>query len=266
MRLWHQADQTGVPVTRPLWLAYPNDPQAAQQDQEWLLGPDVLVAPVVAQGASSRQVYFPAGCWIRPDTGTRYTGPSTHTIPAALDQLPYFFVCGTQPFATTSSAPGCAGPAGQLAGAKLGPVTLGQTRRNVRREFAGFMTRHRRYMDFFCPTHDGIRVGYPSPKLLRTLTARQRRQARNRAVLVLTANRHYALGAIRAGTHLSAAHARLRHARHYRVGLNTWYLLASRTSTGVLKVQHRRIEEIGIANPRLVATPRSARRFLRAFR
>ena len=133
-KLWRQADQTGIPITRPLWLAYPNDPQAAQQDQEWLLGPDVLVAPVVTQGATSRQVYFPAGCWTRPDTGARYTGPSTQTVPAALDQLPYFFVCGTQPFATTSSAPGCAGPAGQLTGAKLGPVILGQTRQHVRRD------------------------------------------------------------------------------------------------------------------------------------
>lgn len=100
-RLWRQADRTGVPVTRPLWLAYPDDPRAAQQDQEWLLGPDVLVAPVVTQGATSRQVYFPAGCWQSPTTGRRYRGPESRLMRAPLDQLSYFFHCGTQPLTTT---------------------------------------------------------------------------------------------------------------------------------------------------------------------
>ena len=51
LRLWRQADSTGMPVTRPLWLAYPSDAEAARQDQEWLLGPNVLVAPVVEKVA-----------------------------------------------------------------------------------------------------------------------------------------------------------------------------------------------------------------------
>lgn len=100
--LWRQADATGLPVTRPLWLQYPGDPVAARQDQEWLLGPDVLVAPVVTQGATSRQVYFPAGCWQSPVTGLRYTGPRTRSVAAPLDQLPYFFQCGTRPFTATT--------------------------------------------------------------------------------------------------------------------------------------------------------------------
>jgi alpha-glucosidase len=264
MTLWREADQTGIPITRPLWLAYPNDPEAAQQDQEWLLGPDVLVAPVVTQGATSRQVYFPAGCWTRPDTGTRYTGPTTQTVPAALDQLPYFFQCGTDPF-TTTPARGCPAPTGRLNGLRLGRVRLGETRPAIRRALAHLTTRHHRDLDYFCFVGDGIRVEYPSPKLLRTLTAGQRRRVKGRAVLLLTANRHYALHGIRAGTRLPAALLRLGRARHYRVGLNTWYLIPSQTSTGILKVQHRRIEEIGIATPRVTATPRSARRFLSSF-
>jgi hypothetical protein len=36
--LWRQADRTGMPVTRPLWLADPDDPVATRQEQEWLLG------------------------------------------------------------------------------------------------------------------------------------------------------------------------------------------------------------------------------------
>ncbi len=99
MRLWRKATRTGMPPTRPLWLAYPGDRRARAQDQEWLLGPDVLVAPVVEQGATSRSVYFPAGCWRDPVTGHRYRGRRTATVPAPLTVLPRFFRCGTHPLA-----------------------------------------------------------------------------------------------------------------------------------------------------------------------
>ncbi len=99
--LWQQADETGMPVTRPLYLEYPEDPQAAAQDQEWLLGPDTLVAPVVEQNARSRSVYFPAGCWRSPETGQEVIGPRSETVAAKLTQLPFFFACGTQPFKTS---------------------------------------------------------------------------------------------------------------------------------------------------------------------
>ncbi len=96
--LWKEADETGIPVTRPLYLAYPEDPQAATQEQEWLLGPDVLVAPVVEKHARSLNVYFPAGCWRSPETGLEVVGPRSQTIAAKLTQLPFFFHCSTQPF------------------------------------------------------------------------------------------------------------------------------------------------------------------------
>ncbi len=96
--LWKQADESGMPITRPLYLAYPNDPQAAAQDQEWLLGPDVLVAPVVDRAATSQTTYFPSGCWRDPETGQEVVGPRYETVPANVEQLPFFFQCGTQPF------------------------------------------------------------------------------------------------------------------------------------------------------------------------
>jgi sulfoquinovosidase len=96
--LWQQADESGMPITRPLYLAYPDDPQAAKQDQEWLLGPDVLVAPVVERAATSRTIYFPVGCWRDPESGQEVVGPRYETVPANVEQLPFFFQCGTQPF------------------------------------------------------------------------------------------------------------------------------------------------------------------------
>ena len=89
--------RTGVPPTRPLWLAFPGDARAAAQDQQWMLGDDVLVAPVVSEGADGRGVYFPRGCWTRPETGERFTGPRSARCRAPLGQLPYFFRCGRTP-------------------------------------------------------------------------------------------------------------------------------------------------------------------------
>ncbi len=97
-RLWEEGRRTGVPPTRPMWLAFPGDAEAAEQDQQWMLGPDVLVAPVVTQGATSREVYFPRGCWRHPDTGVQVEGPRTQAVEAPLGRLPYFFRCGTTPF------------------------------------------------------------------------------------------------------------------------------------------------------------------------
>ncbi len=96
--LWQEADRTGIPVTRPLYLEYPQDPQASRQEQEWMLGPHVLVAPIYEQGATSRVVYFPQGCWRDPATGEEVVGPTAASVPAALEQLPFFFQCGTEPF------------------------------------------------------------------------------------------------------------------------------------------------------------------------
>ena len=92
------ADESGIPVTRPLYLQYPQDPRAAEQEQEWMLGPDVLVAPVVEQAAKARSVYFPEGCWRDPETGQEEVGPKSAEVPARLKQLPFFFACGTTPF------------------------------------------------------------------------------------------------------------------------------------------------------------------------
>jgi alpha-glucosidase (family GH31 glycosyl hydrolase) len=98
LKLWTQADDTGLPIMRPLWLTDPDDAVGAAQDEEWMLGPHTLVAPVVTEGAASRSVSFPPGCWRNPDTGETYHGPVQATVPAPLAVLPYYFRCGTRPF------------------------------------------------------------------------------------------------------------------------------------------------------------------------
>ena len=98
-RLWEQGRRTGMPVTRPLWLAAPEAPGAFGEAQEWLLSEDVLVAPVVVEGTTARQVSFPGGCWEQQGTtGRRFQGPTRATVQAPLGTLPYFFRCGRRPF------------------------------------------------------------------------------------------------------------------------------------------------------------------------
>jgi alpha-D-xyloside xylohydrolase len=98
LKLWKDAQKTGIPPVRPLWLAFPGDEKAAAQDQQWMLGEDVLVAPVVQENARSREVYFPAGCWEHGETGERFTGPASRTVQAPLASLPWFERCGANPF------------------------------------------------------------------------------------------------------------------------------------------------------------------------
>ena len=87
LRLWRSAVRTGVPPTRPLWLAAPG-PSVRRARTRWLLGDDVLVAPVVERGARSRAVVFPGGCWRHGQTGQVVRGPAVRRIAAPLGRLP----------------------------------------------------------------------------------------------------------------------------------------------------------------------------------
>jgi alpha-glucosidase len=55
--------ETGMPIIRALWLHYPKDEAAAARGDQYLYGRDILVAPVVEKGATSRTLYLPAGVW-----------------------------------------------------------------------------------------------------------------------------------------------------------------------------------------------------------
>ena len=96
-RLWEEGLRTGVPPMRPLWLVAPSVASSPRADDEWLLGDDLLVAPVVRAGAKSRRVFLPRGCWQREGTGARLRGGRTIRVAAPLAQLPWFVRCGQRP-------------------------------------------------------------------------------------------------------------------------------------------------------------------------
>ncbi len=85
-----EASRTGAPPLRPLVWDWPADPDADRGD-EALLGPWLLVAPVLAEGATSREVYLPEGRWFDFYTGVIHDGPATVTLDALpLAALPLF--------------------------------------------------------------------------------------------------------------------------------------------------------------------------------
>jgi hypothetical protein len=86
----HDACSGGLPIMRPLVLDFPDDPRAYNLTDEYLFGRDILVAPVLEEGATERIVYLPAGAWVDFWTDTVYEGPRFLTVEAPLDVLPLF--------------------------------------------------------------------------------------------------------------------------------------------------------------------------------
>jgi hypothetical protein len=95
--LAEQANRTGIPVVRPLYLQYPESQEAYAQDgAEYLYGPDVLVAPVTTPGSTaSTSVWLPPGSsWTDYFTGKTYPGGTTQTIDTDLNSMPVFIRSG----------------------------------------------------------------------------------------------------------------------------------------------------------------------------
>lgn len=85
------AEETGLPPMRALFLNFPSDPLCWDLDDQFLLGDDVLVAPVLAYGAREREVYLPSGVtWQDAWTGESYIGGSRLVAPAPLDRVPVY--------------------------------------------------------------------------------------------------------------------------------------------------------------------------------
>jgi len=94
--LFYQHEKTGAPVMRPLWYEYPNDSATYLIDDEFLVGKDILVAPVLREGQISRGIYLPKGDeWMDWWTGERFESGKVHNIKTPLDRLPVFVRVGS---------------------------------------------------------------------------------------------------------------------------------------------------------------------------
>ncbi|MFD6154055.1 TIM-barrel domain-containing protein [Streptomyces sp. NPDC060243] len=96
-RVMREAAERGLPAMRALFLEFPGDPAAWVADDTYLLGPDLLVAPVTGAGVRERDVYLPAGArWRDAWTGRDLEAGRTHRVAAPLDLLPLFVRDGAE--------------------------------------------------------------------------------------------------------------------------------------------------------------------------
>ena len=89
-----QAARTGMPLLRALVLDYQDDPHVLPIKDEYLFGPDLLVAPILDEN-TSRPVYLPAGEWLNLFTGEPVTGPRTILAQAPANAIPVYARRGT---------------------------------------------------------------------------------------------------------------------------------------------------------------------------
>ena len=97
--LSHTAHTEGLPLCRPMYLRFPQDEQAYGHKHQYLLGSDMLVAPVTEPGAgenyeTTREIWFPPKTWYDFFTGRIVEGPITLNYPATADEVPVFAQAG----------------------------------------------------------------------------------------------------------------------------------------------------------------------------
>ena len=81
---------------RPLFYDFSDDPECSNLADEFMLGPDLLIAPVTEEGAVSRNVYLPVGpIWVEAWTGHEYQGGQHLQAEAPLERIPVYWRKGS---------------------------------------------------------------------------------------------------------------------------------------------------------------------------
>jgi alpha-glucosidase (family GH31 glycosyl hydrolase) len=81
---------SGAPLMRPLYFNTPTDEEVWRHPLQWMLGDDILVAPVTEPGASEWSTYLPAGDWIDAWTGSATSGGRIIVRPVPIDEIPIY--------------------------------------------------------------------------------------------------------------------------------------------------------------------------------
>lgn len=95
-----EAHDTGLPMTRAMYLDWPKEEAAYKYDRQYMLGSQLLVAPVgtpadKSSGLSEKKVWFPPGCqWVDIFTGEVYQGGTEVTVEVPLERMPVFAKAG----------------------------------------------------------------------------------------------------------------------------------------------------------------------------
>ncbi|MBP3569687.1 MAG: glycoside hydrolase family 31 protein [Lachnospiraceae bacterium] len=86
-----EASENGSPIMRPMFYDFHKDKTAWETEDQYMFGPDILVAPVMEEGVTTRTVYLPEGeSWTESFTGKKYEGGQVVTAEAPIDIIPVF--------------------------------------------------------------------------------------------------------------------------------------------------------------------------------
>jgi sulfoquinovosidase len=94
MELVKEASETGLPVVRHPYIHYPNDPEVLGLEYQFMVGPELMVAPVLDPGRDNVEIYLPAGKWVHLWTGERYGSSQRgvyETVPAPIGEPAVFY-------------------------------------------------------------------------------------------------------------------------------------------------------------------------------
>ena len=94
-----EASETGLPVIRHPFIHYPKDPEVLALNYQYMVGPELMVAPVLDPGADAVRVYIPAGRWVHLWTGERYGAPERgayETVSAPIGEPAVFYKEGPE--------------------------------------------------------------------------------------------------------------------------------------------------------------------------
>lgn len=90
MELIRENCERGIPVMRHPLLHYEDDHNLYTMKYQYMLGPDLMVVPVVEEGKKTQEVYLPEGEWIDIWSGREY-GPGRYVVDAPLETIPVFY-------------------------------------------------------------------------------------------------------------------------------------------------------------------------------
>ena len=90
MKIMREAHETGAPLMRTMFYEFPEDPKCWELSDQYMFGPDYLVAPVLHADEVSRSVYLPAGKWKNISDGKVYDGSRSIECNAPIDVIPAF--------------------------------------------------------------------------------------------------------------------------------------------------------------------------------
>ena len=91
MEQMDKAHTVGTPPMRPLFYDFSNDSMVWEIEDQFMLGPDIMVCPITELNQREREVSFPSGeTWIDPYTFREYLGGGTFTVDAPIERIPVF--------------------------------------------------------------------------------------------------------------------------------------------------------------------------------